>query len=132
MKAKIQKFRRFFFTRILVLFNLSAVAFTFQACYGVPQDEWMDVMITGYVSDAETREPISGIDVEVIKIGSAAITDEEGYFRVYAEQDSLYTLIFSDVDGEANGLYWDKTTSISDTLYSKDLSLKVLLNPKTN
>lgn len=130
MKSFAQRIKRLFYTRIFVLFNLSAVAFTFQACYGSPQDGWMDVGISGYVLATDTREPIQGIKVDVLSSGLSSYTDEEGFFVVRTESDSAYTIVFSDVDGDDNGLYWDKTTVLTDTVNSYDLSLKVMLNPK--
>jgi hypothetical protein len=129
MKTLIQKSRRFIYTRILVLFNLSAVAFTFQACYGMPQDDWMDVMITGYVYASDTHEPIPGIGVAA-ENGTYSNTDQDGYFSIRAEQDSLYNIIASDLDGEENGEFWNKTTTLADTLHTNEMSLKVYLNRK--
>lgn len=132
MKAIIRKLKRLTYTKVFALFSLSAVAFTFQACYGMPQDDWVSVDIKGYVNDSQTREPIPGIRVRVDGNGSSAYTDAEGFFVVRAEPDSVYTLNFTDVDGEDNGLYWDKTASLSDTASMEELSFKVLLNPKVD
>ena len=132
MKNFWNQLKRICYTKIFILFNLSAVAFTFQACYGTMQDDWMDVLITGYVYSSETREPIPGIEVEVVKTGTASMTDEEGYFAVRSEKNSAYMLVCSDIDGEDNGSFWDKTTVLNDSLDKYDLSLKVMLNPKDN
>ncbi|MBN1949816.1 MAG: radical SAM-associated putative lipoprotein [Bacteroidales bacterium] len=132
MNNIIQKIKRLAYTRFFALFSLSAVAFTFQACYGMPQDDWQSVTIQGYVSDSETREPISGIRVAVDQNGTTAFTDVEGFFMVRAEPNTNYDIIFSDVDGDENGVYWEKTASLTDSISNAELSLKVMLNPKAN
>jgi hypothetical protein len=96
------------------------------------QDDWMDVLITGYVHSSETREPIPGIEVDVVKNGATSYTDQDGFFAVRAEKDSVYMVVCSDIDGEENGSYWGKTTVVNDSLDKYDLSLKVMLNPKDN
>jgi hypothetical protein len=132
MNMLLQKLKRLCYTRIFILFNLSAVAFTFQACYGVPQDDLMAVTISGKVTDSQTLEPIQGIKVEGGQSGTIAYTDNEGYFIVQVEPGDVNEVTFSDVDGQDNRSYADKIAAVADSLPSHTISLDIALNPKSN
>ena len=132
MLTILQKIRRLFFTRILVIFNLSAVAFAFQACYGTPQDIKEEVMISGYVTASGTGEPIQGIEVNFGNSVGIETTNTEGYYYLFVQMDTLYNVVFHDIDGEQNGIFLDKSAQIINNNYLSELGLDVVLQPKNN
>lgn len=79
--------------------------------YGVPV---MEYMVKGKVTDAESGQPVKGIEV----------TSEESYVQVYTTENGEFTcegmtfpdgavsLTFKDVDGEENGLYEQKQIEV--------------------
>jgi len=109
--------------------SFTAVAFVFQACYGMPGDDFYDVKLTGTVTSKTTNLPIQGIKITVNdeKFG-LGITDQNGKFDFYASvpaidyynyKDGVYykpdsvRVHFLDIDGTANGLFSDKTIFIA-------------------
>ena len=100
--------------------SLTAVAFTFQACYGMePPPSYCDVKITGIVTSKSTNLPIKGIKIAVNEGINFGFTDENGKFDFYASVDKGYycenctsnkaKIHFLDVDGTENGHFSDKT-----------------------
>ena len=70
--------------------SLTAVAFIFQACYGVGPDCYSDVRLTGTVTSKTTNLPIQGIKVTVNdESHNIGITDENGKFDFYAGVSKL-------------------------------------------
>ena len=97
--------------------SLTAVAFIFQACYGMGPDMYCDVKLSGTVTSKTTELPIKGIIVTVNdESHNMGITDENGQFEFYAGVE--YTDIkirFIDIDGSENGSFSDKTITIEAT-----------------
>jgi len=99
--------------------SLTAVAFIFQACYGVPFDEFYDVKLTGTVTSKTTNLPIQGIKVIVNdESHNMGITDENGKFEFYASVRNCLgeysdTVSFIDIDGIENGCFADRTIIIN-------------------
>mgnify|MGYP005847653549 CR=1 FL=1 len=95
--------------------SLTTAFFVFQACYGPPQDFGLDVLIEGKVVSADTGDPLSGIQVASDSNYQTALTDENGEFSFYIAKDSVYTITFSDIDGEENGRYASKDTILENS-----------------
>jgi hypothetical protein len=108
--------------------SLTAVAFIFQACYGMDRDNFYDVKLTGTVKSKTTNQPIMGIKVLVNAGGyNYGITDENGKFDFYASvpnYDSYYNdstyyapdsvkVHFFDIDSIENGHFADTAIIIN-------------------
>jgi len=74
--------------------------------YGMPPDRIeYEVLFTGKVISKKSGEPIKGIAIYTEYTGNYILytTDLYGQFYFYVEKKDNYTIIFTDVDGEANG-----------------------------
>jgi putative lipoprotein (rSAM/lipoprotein system) len=133
--------------------SLTAMAFTFQACYGMPYDDYYDVKFTGTVKSKNTDLPIKGIKVLVDinvddygkkkKISNVGITDEAGEFdfkasvptwRYYSGDGRNYPsdsvkVNFLDIDGIENGSFVDKTIFV-DPARKDEVKINVALEEK--
>jgi len=136
--------------------SFTAVAFVFQACYGVPRDDYYDVKLTGTVKSKTTDLPVKGIKV-VVNDGycyneknNYGFTDENGNFNFYASvpgrdyydhefkrdstrdyrytSDSVY-IHFLDIDGLENGDFEDKTIIVNPA-YKNEVRVSVALEEK--
>ena len=110
MMTKRQKIKR----KILGFLSLSTALFVFQACYGPPQDMNDDVYIQGVVKSKKTNAPIPGIKVSV-EDNQSVVTDENGFFELYAIVNGSYNLICTDIDDQDNGQYSEKDTLLDNT-----------------
>lgn len=111
----------------LALFSLSAAAFVFQACYGVENDYYLDVEITGRVSALDTGLPVEGIIVSLANYYSECPSDSMGRFTLYAPSDSTYLLFFNDVDDAQNGLFQNTKKLIENKSYNNYLEADIAL-----
>ena len=99
--------------------SLTAVAFTFQACYGMEPDCYNDVKFSGTVISKTTNLPIQGIKVSVNdESHNIGITDENGKFEFYASVRNCpgeYSdkVSFLDIDGAENGCFADTTITVN-------------------
>ena len=124
--------------------SLTAVAFTFQACYGTPSDFGYDIKITGTVKSKTTKLPVKGIKVSCPNNPAYKITDEKGNFSFFTfiddsrfpdDSTSAYLpagsipISFSDIDGAENGNYCD-TTIIITSARKDEVKIDVELNEK--
>ncbi|MDR0830307.1 MAG: carboxypeptidase-like regulatory domain-containing protein [Prevotellaceae bacterium] len=114
---------------ILMGSSLTAVAFIFQACYGMIRDFGFDVTLSGSVRSKSANLPIQGIKVSVPNTPTYAITDENGNFSFHAYVDAYQQetdstgitvkkdhipVLFSDIDSTENGGWFaDKEVIIS-------------------
>jgi putative lipoprotein (rSAM/lipoprotein system) len=121
---------RMLLRKILTGLSLGAVAVTFQACYGTPI-----AYVTGTVKAADTKEPISGIQISSDKSKYKGVTDENGWFGYSYDYSFSFgssnnknkaTLLFKDIDGSENGEFLDKRISVT----SSDEDITVLLARK--
>ena len=123
---KIELRSRKLLRNIFNCFSLTAVAFIFQACYGMPHDEYYDVKLTGTVTSKTTNLPVKGIKVSVNDGISYGFTDENGKFNFYAGVPSYdfyrdgkeyksgkVNVHFLDIDGIRNGSFADTTIIIN-------------------
>jgi len=120
-------------------FSITAVAFIFQACYGMPHDDFYDIKITGTVTSKTTNLPVQGIKVAVDKGVNHGFTDKNGKFDFYASvPDWDYStnskidevnIHFLDIDGVENGSFAD-TTIIIKPAYKDEVRINVALREK--
>jgi hypothetical protein len=128
MKTQKHLRRRNFFRTIFGVFSLTGIMFTFQACYGPPQDFGLDVLIQGKVVSGTTLTGIPEILVNIPYIGQNTITASDGSFSLYAERMPSYSIIVSDNDGEKNGIYQAKDTVVNLADTEDHLDLQIVLN----
>lgn len=122
MKKIINRVKSRFTKNLLTLFGISAVAFIFEACYGVPQDQlFPHIPVQGTVTDINSNAGIEGINIDLHindEFISTETTDSIGEFhfknlRIGAENDLKFE--FKDIDGTDNGSYQDLDTTITLT-----------------
>jgi len=119
---KIELKSRLWLRKLFGGISITAMAFVFHACYGMPPDEGRDVKLSGTVKSKTTNMPIKGIKVTVNEGLNYGFTDENGNFNVYAslinagytKSDSVSVSVF-DIDGDENGLFAEKTIVIDAT-----------------
>ena len=128
MKPTKQLRRRNFFRTIFGVFSLSGIMFTFQACYGPPQDFGLDVLIQGKVVSGTTLTGIPDILVNIPYTGQNTVTSSDGSFSLYAERLPSYSIIVSDNDGDKNGIYQAKDTVVNLPETNDLIDLQIVLN----
>jgi len=150
MKKIVLKSRKLLRT-IFGCMSFTAVAFVFQACYGMPRDDFYDVKLTGSVKSETTNLPIKGIKITINdgktyynQSNAYGITDENGKFDFYAAvpryeyfsyKDSInyvadsVRIHFLDIDGIENGHFADKTIII-DPAHKDEVKINVTLEEK--
>ena len=126
--------------------SLTAMAFVFQACYGIERDPFYDIRLTGTVKSKTTNLPIQGIKVTInggeITYG---FTDEKGKFDFYASvpnEDYIHhyndgernthdsvRVHFLDIDGIRNGYFEDKIIIINPA-YKDEVIINAVLENK--
>jgi hypothetical protein len=102
--------------------GLTAAALVFQACYGTPQTEGMDVLIQGVVKSKTTNRPVKGIKVSVKGLYQYELTDADGRFEFYVPQEKTCIMQLDDIDGVNNGSYI--STEIHIDLAKNKIDLK--------
>jgi len=109
--------------------SLTAIAFTFQACYGTPNDLGLDIRLSGTVKSKTTNLPIKGIKVSRPDSPTYQLTDEKGNFSFYTYQNGSDSIpvLFADIDGVDNGNYADTTLIIYPT-GKKEVTINVEMN----
>lgn len=110
-------------------FSATALMFTFQACYGPPSSYLTHTTIRGTVTDAETGEPVPGLEVSSPGLFST-ITDQDGHFEDpngerYSYEWDNYTFQVNDIDSTENGVYETLDTSIRAIDLENPLQLNV-------
>ncbi len=110
---KLVKIKSSVYKRVLGVFGAAGFLFTFQACYGTPQN-FCD--ISGSVNDKETGEGIPGLQVRVYSAADSVtlVTDADGKFnQSIAAFDEINVKII-DVDENANNSYPDFDTVLNN------------------
>jgi hypothetical protein len=97
--------------------SITAIAFIFQACYGMPHDGYCDFRLSGTVVSKTTSSPIKGIKVSVDDGTNFVLTDVNGKFDFYAYIPNCNSQVgvavhFLDIDGDENGLFNDITMAV--------------------
>jgi hypothetical protein len=123
-------------------FSVTAMAFIFQACYGMAPDKINDVRFSGTVKSKGTKQPVKGIKVAVNDEHNFGFTDEKGAFdfyayvpyRSYGKDSTRYaadsvTVRFLDVDGAENGHFTDTAININPT-YEDQIIVNMELEEK--
>jgi hypothetical protein len=116
------------FRTIFGIFSLSGIMFTFQACYGTPQDFGLDVLVQGKVVSGSTKSGIQGIKVSIPANGQYAQTAADGTFSLYTERSPEYRISVTDTDGGLNGVYQAKDTLVTVPESSESIDLMIELN----
>ncbi len=127
MPSILARLKRKWIRKSLALFSLTTAAFIFQACYGVENDYYLDVEITGRVSALDTGSPIEGIMVSLANYYSECPTDSLGRFTLYAPSDTTFLLLFNDVDDAQNGLFQNTKKLVENKSYSNYLEADITL-----
>lgn len=104
--------------------SLASMMFVFQACYGVPNRDYLDRQLSGTVTN-EHGDPVAGIKISVDSIGQYEFTDSEGHFVLYVESMPEYLLRFADT---TNVAYQAKDTLVKDT--GSQLQVDVILQDR--
>lgn len=108
--------------------SFTTALFVFQACYGMPQDIGIDILLEGQVRSEQSGLPVQGIKVSVSETMQYEFTDQEGKFSFYTEMLDHLTLQFTDIDSIQNGLFNNKDTVI--TGFREKVYLDVMLEEK--
>ena len=125
LKEKKRKLLRFLFGS----FSFTALMFTFQACYGMPERS-VEADIQGRVTDMETGEPVEGLQVTSDIVGLTDTTDRNGQFVDPMGRRSLYEweqyrFTVTDIDSAENGQYETLDTMLPAMDLTQPLQLKV-------
>ena len=125
LKEKKRKLLRFLFGS----FSFTALMFTFQACYGMPERS-VEADIQGRVTDMETGEPVEGLQVTSDIVGLTDTTDRNGQFVDPMGKRSLYVweeyrFTVTDIDGAENGQYETLDTVLPVMDLTQPIQLKV-------
>ena len=121
--------------------SLTAVAFVFQACYGMDTDCRFDTRLSGKVMSKTTNLPIKGIKVTIANSVNYGITDENGNFDFYAcihdywgdseiqVSSNSIPVLFADIDGTENGSFTNKEIII-DISGQDEVKINIELDEK--
>lgn len=120
--------KRNWIRKILGGLGFTTVLFTFQACYGTPQDFELDLYVEGQVKSEKTGLPLKGIIVSVDHGTFYDETDEEGRFGFYTlKNDSLLVNVIN-ADSTLNGSYLNKDSLVSVKSEKVYLDIKLAEN----
>jgi len=114
--------------KLLTILSFSTALFIFQACYGTPQDFENDIYISGKVTSSLSDEPISGIKILIEKTNQFLYSNSDGSFEIYTPIDSVYKLVFEDIDGEDNGSYNPSEIILQPDVAEQYLDIKMQSN----
>lgn len=109
LKEKKQKALRWLFGSL----TATSLMFVFQACYGMPNDEFL-ICIQGQVVSERTGQPIPNIEVKSLANTATVLTDEQGYFDIDIPFLEDLGLSFRDIDQAENGRYATLDTVFKD------------------
>lgn len=126
----IQRIKNISIRKVIALTSLSAVAFTFQACYGTMQDFEDDVVIYGTVVAEDSGEPIPDIKIQLKDSYHSSYSSGNGNFTMYVPINSEYTLLFQDVDGEENGSFYPAKLFLDNSELERSFERDVKLMAK--
>ena len=116
--------------------SLTAIAFTFQACYGPRVDHPCDMRFTGTVISKSTNLPIQGIKVALNDGVIHGFTDKNGKFDIYAHDWDLNCedcisdkakIHFLDVDGADNGHFADLSRDVNYPKCNGEIEMNIEL-----
>jgi len=89
---------------------LTTVMFIMQACYGVPSTDQCEFVLSGYVTDKVTGQPLEGIKLSARNVDTnydyvTAQTDSTGYFEILQWGNCRYGANFNLKANDAEGYY---------------------------
>ncbi len=105
--------------KIFTMLGVSSVAFTFQACYGMPPIDGEGTgfptleSISGKVTSATTNKPIVGIKVTAGELSDTTKSDGSYYIEFSNNSLSEVNLVAEDVDGAEHGSYATKSKTVT-------------------
>lgn len=120
--------KKIWIRNILKGLSLTSAMFIFQACYGIPDDGYYDVNISGEVLSKTSGLPIGGIKVTLDTTGQYTFTDSLGRYSMWTEREFKTTVQFQDIDSIQNSYYQDFDTVL--TKPEGDVLLNVMLEDK--
>ena len=106
--------------RLMKASALTTVMFIMQACYGVPSTDQCEFVLSGYVTDKVTGQPLEGIRLSSRNLDTnydfiTAETDSNGYFEMLQWGNCRWSSFILKVnDAEGNFMPFD-TTVFSDS-----------------
>ena len=110
---------------------LTTVMFIMQACYGTPREEFVEINISGYVTDKANGRPLQGIRLEAFDSEGSydhvvKYTDENGYFELvqWGNIQSVSSLSIEVRDDEEHYLPFDTLVSSDSDLTSLRIRLE--------
>lgn len=113
MFKKIQLKKQQLLRAIFGSFTATALMFVFQACYGMPNEDFL-LCIHGQVISEKTGAPIPNIEVQSNANGTIVRTDAQGQFDIDVPFQEQLGLTFRDIDQAANGQYATLDTVLND------------------
>ena len=105
---------------------LTTVMFIMQACYGVPSTDQCEFILSGYVTDKVTGQPLEGIKLSARNLDTnydyvTAQTDSTGYFEILQWGNCRNGASFNLKANDADGYYM-----LVDTVLFSDSDLSAL------
>jgi hypothetical protein len=105
---------------------LTTVMFIMQACYGVPSTNQCEFILSGYVTDKVTGQPLEGIKLSARNLDTnydyvTAQTDSTGYFEILQWGNCRNGASFNLKANDADGYYM-----LVDTVLFSDSDLNAL------
>ena len=112
---------------------LTTVMFIMQACYGVPSIDQCEFVLSGYVTDKVTGQPLEGIRLSSRNLDTnydyiTAQTDSTGYFEILQWGNCRYGASFNLKANDAEGYYMPIDTVLSSDSDLTDLNIKLESN----
>ncbi|MCF8296971.1 MAG: hypothetical protein K9J13_05430 [Saprospiraceae bacterium] len=120
---KFLKFKSNFYKNLLKIFGIGAVCFIFEACYGVPRDDFKTTMnFRGTVMSEDSLQTIPELEVKLTidsldeyttqtsKIGNYELIDMPRY-------GSEYKITITDNDSNLNGGYFETLDTVLTNVY---------------
>ncbi|MDR0364950.1 MAG: carboxypeptidase-like regulatory domain-containing protein [Bacteroidales bacterium] len=108
--------------------SFATLLFAFQACYGTPQDDGLDIYLYGKIVSKTNGEPVQGINVFVSNLDyygtlPCAVSDEDGNFSFFTVLNDHIAVRFEDINPLEYGHFLQK-----DTVLTNIYTTKILLN----
>ena len=109
--------------------SLTAVAFVFQACYGVRGDYPENIVIRGKVTDT-LNTPLRNIKVSLKGEQLADTTDSNGMFCIHTVGQCAYDMRFESIEPDSVSLYLPKDTVINNENGDEVIFLNIRLDAR--
>ena len=108
----------------------TTVMFIMQACYGVPSTDQCEFVLSGYVTDKVTGQPLEGISLSSRNLDTnydyvTAQTDSTGYFEILQWGNCVYGASFSLKVNDGEGYYRPVDTVLYSDSDINDLKIRL-------